>query len=125
MALCFNCGEVKFGALCPCPKCRTGSTGDMGLDIQFSDHHYDVETLKEFGNVIRAIQGACNDPATRFWTFLEYVSEHHPNILSVQLKPEAKAKAAEILSGLALPPVTLRESAGHRFKAERFKADES
>jgi hypothetical protein len=22
MALCLNCGEIKFGAVCPCPNCQ-------------------------------------------------------------------------------------------------------
>jgi len=43
-ALCLNCGEVKFGAICPCPKCNVESTGDMNLDIAFSDHHMAKET---------------------------------------------------------------------------------
>ncbi len=60
----------------------------MGLDIAFSDHHYDVETLKEFGGIIRAIHSASDDPPTRFWAFMHYVSEHHPGILKVNLKPE-------------------------------------
>jgi len=37
LALCFNCGNVKFGALCECDKCGIASTGDMDLDILFSD----------------------------------------------------------------------------------------
>jgi len=23
-ALCLNCGDIKFGALCPCPSCKCG-----------------------------------------------------------------------------------------------------
>ena len=36
MALCFNCGDIKFGAICPCPKCQAESSGDMELDIRAS-----------------------------------------------------------------------------------------
>ncbi len=114
MALCFNCGELKLGALCPCPKCHVNSSGDMGLDIVFSDHHYHVDTLKEFGAVIRTIHAATNDPATRFWAFIQYVSEHHPDILKVALKPADQAKAAEVLRGVAFPPVKLRKSPRHQ-----------
>jgi hypothetical protein len=38
-ALCLNRGETKFGAIRPCRSCKTASTGDMSLDIAFSDHH--------------------------------------------------------------------------------------
>ena len=36
-ALCLHCGEIKFGALCPCPQCQADSTGNVDLDIAFSD----------------------------------------------------------------------------------------
>jgi len=117
MALCFSCGEIKFGAICPCPKCQVSSCGDMGLDIAFSDHHYDVETLKEFGNVIRAIQPACDDPPTRFWAFIHYISEHHPSILKVDLKPESRIKVDNVLRRVVLPQVTLRPSPADRHRA--------
>jgi hypothetical protein len=123
MALCFNCGDIKFGAICHCPKCQITSSGDMGLDIAFSDHNYDVETLKEFGGVIRAIHSASGDPPTRFWAFIHYISEHHPSILKVDLKPEVRAKVTDILSGVVLPPVTLRESPSHRNKARESNDD--
>ena len=119
MALCFGCGEIKFGAICPCPKCKVKSCGDMGLDIAFSDHHLDVETLKEFGSVIRAIQSGSGDQTTRFWAFVQYVSEHHSSILKVDLKPEAKVKIAEALRGVELPSVTLRESPIHRHRTKK------
>ena len=122
MALCFNCGEIKFGAICACPKCKVSSTGDMRLDIGFSDHHYKVETLKEFGGVIRAIHAASDDPATRFGAFIHYVSENHSSILKVDLAPEMKAKVTDALRGVALPSVTLRESAIHRY--HRYRARE-
>src|SRR5947208_1440674 len=55
-ALCFNCGATKFGASCPCPECQRASTGDMGLDIAFSDHHWSEATLKAFGEVVRSLR---------------------------------------------------------------------
>jgi hypothetical protein len=89
----------------------------MGIDIAFSDHHYDIETLKEFGNVIKAIQPASVEPPTRFWAFIHYVSEHYPSILKVDLKPEARTKLDNVLRGVSLPPVTLRPSPAHRHRA--------
>src|SRR5262245_35535760 len=103
MALCFGCGGIKFGAIVRCPKCKVPSSGDMGLDIAFSDHYLDLETLKEFGRVVRAIQSSSGDLPTRFWAFIHYVSEHHPSILKVDLKPEMKAKVVEALRGVTLP----------------------
>jgi hypothetical protein len=108
MALCFNCGDIKHGAICPCPKCQVKSSGNMQLDIEFSDHNYDVETLREFGGVIRAINSATTEPPIRFWAFIHYVSEHHPSILNTELRPEILAQVTEVLRGVALPPVTIR-----------------
>jgi hypothetical protein len=95
----------------------------MGLDIAFSDHHYDVETLKEFGGVIRAIYSASDDPPTRFWAFIHYVSENHPSILKVELKPEMRATVASALQRVVLPPVTIRESPIHRHRARESNDD--
>jgi len=110
MALCINCGDIKFGAICTCPNCKVASSGNMDLDIAFSDHNYDVVTLKEFGSVVRLISSATEDPPLRFWSFLHYISENHPSILRVELEPELKTEIAATLSKVVLPPVTLRQS---------------
>jgi hypothetical protein len=52
-ALCFNCVAIKFGALCPCFECGAPASGQMNLDIAFSDHHFSRHTLEEFGEVIK------------------------------------------------------------------------
>ena len=116
-ALCLNCGEVKFGAICPCPKCQVHSTGDMQLDICFTDHNWERETLEELGAVIAAIQPSSDDPHQRYWAFLHYVSENHPEILRtplqelrVDLPPKAQRAVEHLLSAVPLPSVTLRKT---------------
>ena len=109
MALCFNCGEIKFGAICPCPQCETTSTGDMSLDIAFSDHHLDIDTLRQFGEVVRTIAETGAEPPQRFWAFIHYVSQNHPQILRVELNPDAEREIEYLLSGLDLPEVTVVE----------------
>jgi hypothetical protein len=108
IALCLNCGSTKIGALCPCPACQAGSTGNFQLDITFSDHRLSQHMLEQFGAVIKAIAGRTADPELRFWSFLEYVSRNHPDILSVELKPEAREQVEVVLSGLEVPPVKMR-----------------
>lgn len=107
-ALCFFCGAIKFGALCPCETCGQGATGDIFLDITFSDHHYAVQTLEEFGVIIQEINQRTDDAKTRFWTFMVYVATHHPDILTVALPDEVWVRADEILGQCTLPTVTLR-----------------
>lgn len=117
-ALCLNCGEKKFGALCPCPSCQAASTGDVSLDIAFSDHNMAVETIEEFGEVVRAIRRACDDDELRFWSFISFVSSNHPEILRVQLAPEKASRCADVLARSDPPPVVLRESEHARFQRE-------
>jgi hypothetical protein len=109
-ALCFHCGATKFGAICPCPECQVSSTGDMNLDIAFSDHHLSNATLEAFGEVVRSIHSVCDDDALRFWCFIEYVSNHHPDILHVSLPEEQQRQCEEILARANPPPVVVEES---------------
>lgn len=109
-ALCFNCGEIKFGAICPCPKCNVNSTGDMNLDIAFSDHNMTKATLEEFGKVVGAIHAQSDDSELCFWTFIRYVSINHPSILGVELEPDIAQKYDKLLSRVSLPTLTLAAS---------------
>ncbi len=113
-ALCFHCGEIKFGAICPCPKCNVASTGDISLDILFSDHRFSRATLEKFGQVIQRIQSFCAADDGRFWAFLKYVSDNYPEILTITLKPPFDAKVPAILAMLALPKFELELAARHR-----------
>ena len=115
MALCFNCGHTKFGAICHCPECGVASSGDMNLDITFSDHQMSVATLGAFGEVVRAIQRVCDDDQLRFWSFIRYVSVHHSDILGVQQPPEQQVACDAVLARAQPPPVSVEESPMSRF----------
>ena len=110
MALCFNCGHTKFGAICPCPECSVPSTGDMNLDIAFSDHRMSVATLGAFGEVVRAIRQVCDDDQLRFWSFIRYVSVYHPDVLGINQPPEQQAECDAVLARAHPPPVAVEES---------------
>jgi hypothetical protein len=106
-ALCLNCGEVKFGAICPCPRCNIASTGNMSLDIAFSDHHLSKDSLGQLGKVVEAIHRGSSDKELCFWTFIHYIATAHPSILGVELEPAMRSRAEQLLGGLQLPPVDL------------------
>ena len=116
VALCFNCGAIKFGAIVPCPKCyfhmigNMESMDDVGLAIAFSDHNFEIETLEELGKVIKTINQACDDRELAQWCFIKYVSQNHPGILEVKFPPYLSTKIFQVLANLDLPGVTLRES---------------
>ena len=115
MALCFNCGETKFGAICPCSNCQVGSTGNIELDIAFSDHNYSVATLEQLGGVIKEINTHCDDPKKCFWAFIHYVSENHPEILRVDLDADVKPEIESIVAKCTFPNVVVEESHERRF----------
>jgi len=109
-ALCFNCGATKFGAICPCPECKYGSTGDMNLDIAFRDHRFSKDTLNAFGAVVASIRRVCQDDQLRFWSFIHYVSTRHPDILGVKIAAEQRERCESIIGRANPPPVAVEES---------------
>ncbi|MDD7987149.1 hypothetical protein PQO01_19535 [Lentisphaera marina] len=118
MALCFNCGDTKFGALCPCPKCSAGPTEDMGLDILFSDHNFSVSTLNEFGNVIKAISSVSDNDELRFYSFMLYLSNNHNELLQVNYEDEQNALCSSILEKANVPLVKIEQSQQAKLKQE-------
>jgi hypothetical protein len=104
-ALCFNCGETKFGAWCPCGKCGVASSGDRTLDILFSDHRMSVTTLKKFGDIIKTIAAHSDDPELRFWAFISYLSDHPTEMLSATPPPEIALRVENLLAECQLPIV--------------------
>jgi hypothetical protein len=106
-ALCFNCGDIKFGAICPCPKCGVGSSGDVNLDIAFSDHRISKTSLEQLGKVIGYIRERTADDELRFWAFIRYVAIHHTSVLDVTLEPELESRCDELLARGSLPDVRI------------------
>ena len=106
-ALCFSCGEIKFGAICPCPTCGIATTGDLTLDILFSDHYLAKPTLEQFGGIVRTIQAEAGDPQFGFYAFLYHVSRQYPDLLSYETAPLGAQQIAALLAPLDLPRVEL------------------
>ncbi|CAN5781942.1 hypothetical protein BH09VER1_BH09VER1_17840 [soil metagenome] len=84
-ALCLNCGELKFGAFCPCPLCNAAATGNVDLDLAFSDHKIPEDTLRKLGDFLKIIRFRSGDDDLTFWVFLFYISCEHPHILKIEL----------------------------------------
>ena len=67
VAICWKCGEVKWGAFNPCPKCKAAPTGedDMAVSLALTDHYFDKAALERMGVDIAAGKQMTLDPATR------------------------------------------------------------
>jgi hypothetical protein len=82
----------------------------MALDIAFSDHRIPRERLLELGSVVTEIHRICEDESLCLWTFLQYVTLHHPSILEIDLKDEARDAVERVLSRLNIPPLSVTSS---------------
>ncbi len=109
-ALCLNCGEVKYGAICPCPRCKINSSGNFDMDIAFSDHLLARKTLEELGAVMATIQESTADEKLALWAFMVYVSDRWPDMLAMHVEPAFRLRIYSLLCAIKLPPVTMRDS---------------
>ena len=55
MAVCFNCGEIKFGAFVDCDKCNAKPTtdDDRAVSLMLTDRFFQMDTLHEIGKSIK------------------------------------------------------------------------
>lgn len=110
MALCLNCGDIKFGAICPCPACNVESCGTAEVDIMFSDHFHATESLKEAGAVIKAIRNASSDSNESHWAIMQYLSTQFPDIITVRLKDPMWQRVTRLSDSITLPPISWKIS---------------
>ena len=53
-AICFNCGEIKFGSFTECGECcLTPVSGDEVISFLLTDHFYEIDELKKLSNRIK------------------------------------------------------------------------
>ena len=110
IALCINCGSLKFGALCPCEECGCGPTPAMSLDVAFTDHYLTENTLKRFGNLIRHLHSKTSDEALAFWAFMSFVSTYHPEIVLSDIPLKYQQSVATLLKSTQIPNVIVNDS---------------
>lgn len=110
VALCVSCGEIKWGAICPCPACGVSSTGDFQLDVLFSDHTFARPALEQLGGCVRAIAaaGPSAKGEERFWCLMLHLSLDPSELLSVTLPEQLDAAVRELYLGVRFPPLDLQ-----------------
>ncbi len=107
LALCLFCGSFKMGALVPCPLCGRGPSGELALDITFTDHYYPPETLKALSVNLRLIHAVAPTPEVALWCFLGFVAEHNP-WLQIDIPGHLKAQIKTLRDAVPLSPVVLQ-----------------
>jgi hypothetical protein len=83
------------------------STGHFELDVTFSDHRMSRKNLEHFGGVVRTIHSTGADDETRHWAFLVHVSEHYPELLTVNPPSEQRERAEAVLERIEIPTTEL------------------
>lgn len=107
IALCLYCGDLKFGALCPCSSCATHAVDFAELNILFSDHQIPKEDLTQFGEIIAHFRTKTHDQMLVFWAFVHYISEHHGNLLKAEIPDEWVDRVEDIYVESELPELTI------------------
>ena len=70
VAVCFNCGEMKFGSLTECDHCgiQPETDHDKTVSIHLTDWIYSSEQLEEVSEAIKSgVKIQMNDEAVREW----------------------------------------------------------
>jgi hypothetical protein len=106
-ALCTLCGNIKFGAFCPCFDCGGPADPDKDLSIALSDHRLDVPALERIGEVVRAIAAATPDGDLRRAALLEMFRERFPAPYHRDVAPALVEPARALLATIALPQVNI------------------
>lgn len=54
LAVCFKCGQMKWGAFNHCGQCqaRPRTDDELALSLAFTDHYFDRDTLQQIGSGI-------------------------------------------------------------------------
>jgi hypothetical protein len=66
-AVCFYCGDMKFGAFTDCPTCgvKPETDDDLALSLALTDHYLSKANLEQFSQSIQAGKPACLDDDVR------------------------------------------------------------
>jgi len=64
--------------------------------------HFSEDVLSKFGNVIVQIQQNTNDKNLAFWTFLKFISNEYPKILSIDVDERLVNEVEQILAELQI-----------------------
>ena len=67
VAVCWKCGEMKWGAFNACPKCHASpsSEDELAISLAMSDHYHDKSTLERMGQHVAEGKPMMLDPETR------------------------------------------------------------
>jgi hypothetical protein len=93
-AVCFKCGEIKWGAFDCCAQCQSKPKTDDELmySLAFTDHYFQEDALRQIG---RSIKSGCMPPLT--------------DALMVKLTPAVRE--AKAILGIALTAKKLSSGA--------------
>jgi hypothetical protein len=78
--------------------------------LLFTDHNFSVQTLNNFGEIMKIISTAFPDVEERSTAFLKYVSDNHPSLVSANMPNEIYRRLGKTMSRLKLPVFELEKA---------------
>lgn len=84
IAVCTNCGELKFGGLTTCPNCDSDGL-DFQLGVLLSDHNLSERELGQIGHAITAIHRTQLSEDLRFHLLAYFLSRKWPKLLEYDI----------------------------------------
>jgi len=90
LAVCTNCGELKYGALCSCPSCKSQGLG-FEISILLSDHNLYEHEMRHIGKAISIISQSGLSEDIRFHLLAYFLSRKWPKLMRYQIgDPESE-----------------------------------
>ena len=84
VAVCTNCGELKYGAWCTCPACQSEGL-DGKVNILLSDHNLSDAELERISDAVGIIYGTGLEEEKRFHLLAYYLSRKWPKLLEYDI----------------------------------------
>lgn len=118
VALCTHCGDLKKGLLLPCDHCGEPPSKEISLEHILSDHYLSVDTLKEFGNVIKRLSMVANNKLEGYWAFMYLLSEYYPEIMFTDIPKVFRASSIILIKDMDLNPIVIKKGFYKRDKKD-------
>lgn len=80
VAVCTNCGSLKHGAWCSCPKCDSDGL-DADLSMLLSDHNLSELELRRVSQAVQTIHETRLEEDVRFHALVYFLSRKWPKLL--------------------------------------------
>ena len=106
-SLCIHCGNIKFGAFNPCPRCATPIEIQTGakvpLELFLSVHFCTEESLRAVGAVIESINQHVASKEIARYVVAMFINKVHPGLFTITLPAKTRDKILDAYNSMEFP----------------------